>query len=170
MGRSSDRSFCSSLVPHALLPVIALVQRARSASVRVGGETAGEIGAGLLVLLGVLAGDTDAEARALADKTARLRVFPDDAGRMNRSLVDTGFEALAVSQFTLAADASRGTRPSFVRAAPPDEARALYGAFVRHLEAALGRPVPTGRFGADMDVHLVGWGPVTIWLERAPPA
>ena len=150
--------------------MIALVQRARSASVRVGGETVGEIGAGLLVLVGVLAGDTDAEARWLADKTARLRIFPDADGRMNRSLIDTGFEALVVSQFTLAGDVSRGTRPSFVRAAPPDEARTLYLAFVAHLEAALGRPVPTGRFGADMDVHLVGWGPVTIWLERTPTA
>ena len=150
--------------------MIALVQRARSASVLVGGETVGEIDAGLLVLVGVLAGDTDAEARWLADKTARLRIFPDEAGRMNRSLVDTGFEALVVSQFTLAGDVSRGTRPSFVRAAPPDEARTLYDAFARHLEAALGRPVPTGRFGADMDVHLVGWGPVTIWLERTPTA
>lgn len=148
--------------------MIALIQRARSASVRVGGETVGEVGAGLLVLLGVLAGDTDAEARWLADKTARLRIFPDADGRMNRSLVDTGFEALVVSQFTLAGDVSKGTRPSFVRAAPPDEARTLYEAFVRHLGVALGQPVPTGRFGADMDVHLVGWGPVTIWLERAP--
>ena len=150
--------------------MIALVQRVRSASVRVAGETVGEIGAGMLVLLGVVAGDTDGEARWLADKTARLRIFPDEAGRMNRSLADTGGEALVVSQFTLAADASRGTRPSFARAAPPDEARARYRAFAAHLEAALGRPVPTGRFGAEMDVALVGWGPVTIWLERGPAA
>ena len=150
--------------------MIALIQRVSSASVRVDGETVGEIGAGLLVLLGVLAGDTDAEARWLADKTARLRIFPDSDGRMNRSLLDTGGEALVVSQFTLAGDVAKGTRPSFVRAAPPDEARVLYEAFVGHLEAALGRPVPTGRFGAQMEVSLVGDGPVTLWIERAPRA
>ena len=151
-------------------PMIALVQRARSARVRVGSETVGETGPGLLVLLGVTTGDTDAEARWLADKAARLRVFPDGDGRMNRSLIDTGGEALVVSQFTLAGDVAKGTRPSFVRAAPPDDARRLYHAFVGHLEAALGRAVPTGRFGAEMEVTLVGWGPVTIWLERKPPA
>ena len=150
--------------------MIALVQRARSARVCVGDKTVGETGPGLLVLLGVVTDDTDAEARWLADKVARLRVFPDEAGRMNRSLVDTGGEALVVSQFTLAGDASKGTRPSFVRAAPPDEARHLYERFVGHLEAALGRAVPTGRFGAEMEVTLVGWGPVTVWLERTPAA
>ncbi|HEX8385205.1 MAG TPA: D-aminoacyl-tRNA deacylase [Rubricoccaceae bacterium] len=150
--------------------MIALVQRARSARVVVDSETVGEIGPGLLVLLGVVAGDTDAEARWLADKTARLRVFRDDEGRMNRSLLDTGGDALVVSQFTLAGDASKGTRPSFVRAAAPDDARRLYERFVADLRGALGRPVPTGRFGADMEVTLVGDGPVTIWLERAPAA
>jgi D-tyrosyl-tRNA(Tyr) deacylase len=129
--------------------VIALVQRARSARVAVDGETVGETG-------------------WLADKTARLRVFRDDAGRMNRSLLDTGGEALVVSQFTLAGDAAKGARPSFVRAAAPDDARRLYEQFVGHLEGHLGRPVPTGRFGADMEVTLVGDGPVTIWLERPP--
>ncbi len=150
--------------------MIALVQRARSARVDVAGETVGAIGPGLLVLLGVLAGDTDAEARWLADKAARLRIFRDADGRMNRSLLDTGGEALVVSQFTLAGDTAKGTRPSFVRAAPPDDARRLYEAFVGHLESALGRPVPTGRFGAEMEVALVGDGPVTIWLERTPSA
>ncbi len=152
--------------------MIALVQRARSARVRVGGATVGEIGPGLLVLLGVLAGDTPAEARWLAGKTAALRVFPDPdgrpGGRMNRSLVDVRGDALVVSQFTLAGDVSRGTRPSFARAAPPETARALYEQYVRELEAALGRPVPTGRFGAEMEVTLVGDGPVTLWLSRAP--
>lgn len=148
--------------------MIALVQRAKSARVVVAGETVGEIGPGVLVLLGVLAGDTDAEARWLADKTAALRIFRDDEGRMNRSLLDTGGEALVVSQFTLAGDVRKGTRPSFIRAAPPDEARRLYERYVADLEAALGRPVPTGRFGADMEVSLVGDGPVTIWLEREP--
>ena len=150
--------------------MIALVQRARSARVRVGGETVGEIGPGLLVLLGVLTGDTPAEARWLAGKTAALRVFPDIDGRMNRSLVDVGGDALVVSQFTLAGDVAKGTRPSFVRAAAPDVARALYDQYARDLETALGRPVPTGRFGADMEVTLVGDGPVTLWLERAPGA
>ena len=150
--------------------MIALVQRARSARVVVDGETVGETGPGLLVLLGVLQGDTDAEAQWLADKTARLRVFRDDEGRMNRSLLDTGGEALVVSQFTLAGDAAKGARPSFVRAAAPDDARHLYERFVAHLEGHLGRPVPTGRFGADMEVTLVGDGPVTIWLERTPAA
>ena len=148
--------------------MVALVQRARSARVRVADETVGAIGPGLLVLLGVIAGDTEAEARWLADKTARLRVFPDDDGRMNRSLLDTQGEALVVSQFTLAGDVSKGTRPSFVRAALPDAAEALYEYFVECLEGALGRAVPTGRFGADMEVTLVGDGPVTLWLDRAP--
>ncbi len=148
--------------------MIALVQRAHSARVRVAGETVGEIGPGLLVLLGVLAGDTPAEARWLADKAAALRIFPDADGRMNRSLADVGGDALVVSQFTLAGDVARGTRPSFIRAAAPDAARALYEQYVRDLEAALGRPVPTGRFGADMEVTLVGDGPVTLWLERTP--
>jgi D-tyrosyl-tRNA(Tyr) deacylase len=150
--------------------MVALIQRARSARVRVDGETVGEIGPGLLVLLGVLAGDTDAEARWLADKTAALRIFRDDDGRMNRSLVDTGGEALVVSQFTLAGDVAKGTRPSFVRAAPPDEARVLYERYAAHLGTSLGRTVPTGRFGADMEVTLVGDGPVTLWIERAPRA
>ncbi len=148
--------------------MVALVQRARSARVRVAGETVGEIGPGLLVLLGVMAGDTEAEARWLADKTARLRVFADADGRMNRSLMDAHSEALVVSQFTLAGTVAKGTRPSFVRAAAPETARVLYERFVGLLEEALGRPVPTGRFGADMEVTLVGDGPVTLWLERAP--
>ncbi len=150
--------------------MIALVQRARSARVAVAGETVGAIGPGLLVLLGVTAGDTEAEARWLADKTARLRVFPDADGHMNRSLLGTQGEALVVSQFTLAGSVAKGTRPSFVRAAAPDVAEALYERFVALLEDALGRPVPTGRFGADMEVALVGDGPVTLWLERAPRA
>lgn len=149
--------------------MIALVQRAARASVAVNGETVGAIGTGLLVLLGVVRGDTDAEGSWLADRIARLRVFPDAEGRMNRSLLDTGGEVLVVSQFTLAGVLEKGTRPSFVRAAAPDVAEPLYEQFVRHLEGHLGRPVPTGRFAAAMDVHLVGDGPVTLWLERTPP-
>ena len=148
--------------------MIALVQRAASASVVVDGATVGAIGPGLLVLLGVVCGDTDAEGVWLADRVARLRLFPDDEGRMNRSLLDTGGEALVVSQFTLAGRLDKGTRPSFVRAAAPGDARDLYERFTRHLERHLGRSVATGRFGAAMAVHLVGDGPVTLWLDRSP--
>ena len=150
--------------------MIALVQRAAEASVVVDGATVGAIGPGLLVLLGVVRGDTEAEGAWLADRVARLRVFPDAEGRMNRSLAESGGEALVVSQFTLAGTLDKGTRPSFTRAAAPDTARDLYERFVAHLERALGRPVPTGRFGAAMHVHLVGDGPVTLWLERSPPS
>lgn len=149
--------------------MIALVQRVQSASVVVDGETVGAISGGLLVLLGVCRGDSDAEGAWLADRVARLRVFPDDEGRMNRSLLDTGGDALVVSQFTLAGTLDKGTRPSFTRAAAPDLARDLYERFIAHLDAALGRPVPTGRFAAHMEVHLVNDGPVTLWLEREPP-
>ena len=150
--------------------MIALVQRVARASVAVEGEVVGAIGPGLLVLLGVVHGDTEAEGDWLAARCAALRVFPDDAGKMNRSLVDTGGEALVVSQFTLAGDVSRGTRPSFVGAAPPALAEPLYRAFAARLSAALGRAVPTGVFGASMQVALVGDGPVTLWIERAPDA
>lgn len=142
------------------------MQRVAHASVAVEGETVGAIGPGLLVLLGVRAGDTPAAADWLADRVARLRVFPDDDGRMNRALLDTGGEALVVSQFTLYGRLDKGTRPSFSDAAPPADAEALYAHFVRRLEAALGRAVPTGRFGASMQVALVNDGPVTILLER----
>jgi len=148
--------------------MIALVQRVSSASVRVDGEVVGEVGRGLLVLLGVVHGDTEAEKDWLADKVAALRVFPDDDGRMNRSLVDVGGEALVVSQFTLAGDLKKGTRPSYARAAAPHVAEPLYEAFVARLGDALGRPVPTGVFGAKMEVALVNDGPVTLWIEREP--
>ena len=144
----------------------ALVQRVSEASVRVGGETMGAIGPGLLVLLGIGAGDTEREADWIAAKIAALRVFPDGDGRMNLSLVDTGREALVVSQFTLYGSLKKGTRPSFAGAAPPDSARALYRRVVDQLSAALGREVPTGRFGAHMEVGLVNDGPVTLLLER----
>ena len=150
--------------------MIALVQRVARASVTVGGETVGAIGPGLLVLLGVVHGDTQTEGDWLAAKCAALRVFPDDAGKMNRSLRDTGGEALVVSQFTLAGDVRKGTRPSFVGAAPPDLAEPLYRAFAARLSAELGREVPTGVFGASMQVELVNDGPVTLIVERAPSA
>lgn len=146
--------------------MVALVQRVKEARVVVDGAVVGVIGAGLLVLLGVAHGDTEAEADWLADKLARLRIFPDDEGRMNRALLDTGGEALVVSQFTLLGDARKGNRPSFIAAAPPDEAERLYRYFNARLSAVLGRPVPTGVFGALMDVHLVNDGPVTLWVER----
>ncbi|MDT7856317.1 D-aminoacyl-tRNA deacylase [Rubrivirga sp. S365] len=148
--------------------MIALVQRVSSASVRVGGEVVGEVGRGLLVLLGVVVGDTAAEGDWLADKMARLRVFPDDDGRMNRSLMDVGGGALVVSQFTLAGDARKGTRPSYTRAAPPDIAEPLYEAFCDELSGHLGGAVGRGVFGAQMEVALVNDGPVTLWVERPP--
>jgi D-tyrosyl-tRNA(Tyr) deacylase len=134
------------------------------AEVAVGGETVGRCGPGLLILVCAMQGDTGAEADRLAGKIAKLRIFRDDAGRMNRSLLDTGGGALVVSQFTLAADTSSGNRPGFSAAAPPEEGEALYLRFAGAL-AALGPRVETGSFGADMDVRLVNDGPVTIWME-----
>lgn len=151
-------------------PMIALVQRVSSASVSVDGEVVGEVGRGVLVLLGVLDGDTEAEGDWLADKVARLRIFPDEAGKMNRSLQDVGGGALVVSQFTLAGDARKGTRPSYVRAARPDVAEPLYEAFAAALGGHLGGPVARGVFGARMEVALVNDGPVTLWIEREPRA
>lgn len=150
--------------------MIALVQRVSEAAVSVEGRTTGAIGRGLLVLLGVRHDDTPAEAAWLARKCAALRLFPDEEGRMNRSLVDVAGEALVVSQFTLYGDARRGNRPSFVDAAPPEQAEALYEAFVAELAAHLGRPVPTGVFGALMKVYLINDGPVTLWVERRSSA
>jgi D-tyrosyl-tRNA(Tyr) deacylase len=132
--------------------------------VRVGGETVGEIGAGLCVLLGVARGDGAAEAARLAGKVARLRVFEDDAGRFDRSLMDVGGSALVVSQFTLIADTAKGNRPSFSDAAPPEDAEPLYERFCDELRAA-GVPVSHGVFGARMQIELVNDGPVTIVLD-----
>lgn len=143
----------------------AVLQRVSQASVTAEGRVLGQIGPGLMILVCAMRGDTPENARALADKTARLRIFRDDAGRMNRSLVDIGGAALVVSQFTLAADTSRGNRPGFSAAAPPEAGRALYLAYSDALRAA-GIPVENGEFGADMQVSLVNDGPVTIWLER----
>lgn len=144
----------------------ALVQRVARAAVRVGGATVGEIGPGMLVLVCAMAGDGEAEARALAAKVARLRIFRDAAGKMNLALREAGGAALVVSQFTLAADTSRGNRPGFSAATPPETGERLYLAFAAAL-AAEGIAVATGRFGADMDVELVNQGPVTIWLDTA---
>ncbi|HEY3724775.1 MAG TPA: D-aminoacyl-tRNA deacylase [Acidimicrobiia bacterium] len=142
----------------------ALVQRVTRAAVRVDGETVGEIGAGLCVLVGVTHDDTAAEAAKLAAKVHGLRVFDDGDGAMNRSLAETGGAALVVSQFTLYGDTRKGRRPSWGDAAPPEQAEPLIAAFVRHL-ADLGTPVETGRFRADMAVELVNDGPVTLMIE-----
>jgi D-aminoacyl-tRNA deacylase len=142
----------------------AVVQRVSRARVTVGGEIVGEIGQGLLVLLGVGQGDTDAAAEYLANKIAGLRVFDDDAGRMNRAVGEIGGAVLVVSQFTLFGDVRRGKRPSFDAAAPPEQARRLYDYFVERLRAA-GLRCETGRFQEMMLVELVNDGPVTILLD-----
>ena len=142
----------------------AVIQRVSRASVTVEGEVTGAIERGLLVLLGVGHDDTDENARALAAKIAKLRIFGDEAGKMNLSVQDTGGGVLAVSQFTLLADTRKGNRPSFVGAAPPEEANRLYEVFCDAL-AGLGLPVAKGVFGAHMDVDLTNDGPVTIVLE-----
>lgn len=146
----------------------AVVQRVSRAEVRVAGDVVGRCGRGMLVLLGVMRGDGPDEARRLAARVAGFRFFPDDADRMNRSVVDVGGAALVVSQFTLAADGRRGRRPSFDRAAAPERAEELYGLFVEALREA-GIPVETGAFGARMEVELVNDGPVTFHLEETPP-
>lgn len=142
----------------------AVVQRVSSARVTVGGEVVGEIDHGLCVLLGVAESDDEARAARLAGKVARLRIFDDDAGRFDRSLLDTGGAALVVSQFTLIADTRKGNRPSFSEAAPPELAEPLYERFCAELEA-LGATVARGVFGGRMAVELVNDGPVTIVLE-----
>ncbi|GAB4205605.1 MAG: D-aminoacyl-tRNA deacylase [Roseiflexaceae bacterium] len=144
----------------------ALIQRVSEASVTVEGRVAGQIGRGLLVLLGVGAGDGPAEADLLAEKTANMRIFPDDEGRFDRSLLDVGGAALVVSQFTLYADTRRGRRPGFSDAAAPDLAAPLVERFAAALRAR-GLAVETGVFGAMMQVALVNDGPVTIMLDSA---
>ncbi|MBA2672575.1 D-aminoacyl-tRNA deacylase [Ramlibacter sp.] len=147
--------------------MLAVVQRVREARVVVAGETIGAIGAGLLVLVCAERGDTQAQADKLLAKLLKLRIFGDDAGKMNRSVQDIAGGLLLVSQFTLAADTSGGNRPSFTNAAPPDEGRRLYDHIVQQARAA--HPVvQTGEFAADMQVHLVNDGPVTIPM-RVPP-
>jgi D-tyrosyl-tRNA(Tyr) deacylase len=141
----------------------AVVQRVARASVRVGGETVAQIGSGLLVLVAVRRGDDAAAAAQLAGKTARLRIFENESGKFDRSVVDVGGDALVVSQFTLLADTSKGNRPSFTEAAPPEKAAELYDVFCEALRA-LGVSVATGVFGARMEVELVNDGPVTLVL------
>lgn len=144
--------------------MIALIQRVRSASVQIDEQIVGQIGSGLLALIGIQKEDEHEHAERLLEKILAYRVFPDDQDRMNRSLRDTGGGLLLVSQFTLAADTRKGTRPSFSSAAAPDHALALFEHFVGRARVA--HPlVQTGRFGADMQVSLVNDGPVTFWLE-----
>ncbi|MEZ5912783.1 MAG: D-aminoacyl-tRNA deacylase [Paracoccaceae bacterium] len=142
----------------------ALVQRVSEASVHVDGSAVGTIGPGLVILVCAMQGDVAETAAQLAAKIARLRIFRDEAGKMNRSLLDTGGEALVVSQFTLAADTARGNRPGFSGAAAPEDGNRLYEAFAAAL-ASQGIGVAKGVFGADMKVCLTNDGPVTIWLD-----
>jgi D-tyrosyl-tRNA(Tyr) deacylase len=142
--------------------VIALLQRVSEASVSVEGTIIGSIGRGILALIGVERGDSEAEADRLAEKIVAYRIFPDDAGKMNRSLKDIGGELLVVPQFTLVADTNSGTRPSFSPGASPAEGEKLFAYFANKTRAA------TGRFGADMQVRLVNDGPVTFWLQVSP--
>lgn len=148
--------------------MIALIQRVREARVTVAGATVGEVGAGLLALVAVERGDAEAQAQRLLERVLGYRVFADAAGRMNRSLADTGGGLLAVPQFTLAADTNSGARPSFTPAAAPAEGERLFLHWVALARARHAR-VETGRFGADMQVMLVNDGPVTFWL-RVPPS
>ncbi len=145
----------------------AVIQRVKNSSVSVEAETVSRIGPGLLVLLGVAQNDQLPDADFLAEKTTNLRIFEDDSGRMNRSLLDTGAEMLVVSQFTLLGDCRKGRRPSFVNAAAPEHAEKLYEHFVQQVRQA-GIRVQTGRFRAMMDVSLVNDGPVTLILESPP--
>ncbi len=141
-----------------------VLQRVRSGKVSVDGKTLAEIGPGLVILLGIAPGDDEVQARYLAEKVAHLRIFEDEAGKMNRSLLDTGGEAIVVSQFTLYADTRKGRRPSFTDAALPETARPLVERFAALL-CELGIPIQTGEFGAHMLVEIANDGPVTITLE-----
>lgn len=149
--------------------MIGLLQRVSEARVVVDGHVAGEIAAGLLVLVCAERGDHEASAQALLDKLLGYRVFGDENGKMNRSLRDSGGGLLVVPQFTLAADTQTGTRPSFTPAAAPDIARRLFEHFVRQAKSAWPN-VAAGQFGADMKVHSINDGPVTFWLRTAPAA
>jgi len=141
-----------------------LLQRVSAASVSADGDVIGQIGPGLLILVCAMEGDSPEITQKLATKISKLRIFSDDSGKMNKSLLDTGGAALIVSQFTLAADTSRGNRPGFSAAATPDKGRNLYEKFVQDV-AALNIKTATGRFGADMAVSLTNDGPVTIWMD-----
>ena len=147
----------------------ALIQRVAHAAVAVEGRDVGRIGPGLLVLVCAMQGDDDAAADKLAARVAKLRIFRDEAGKMNRSVQDVGGAALVISQFTLAADTRTGNRPGFSTAAPPDEGRRLYERFAQALRD-LNLPIETGAFGAEMKVSLLNDGPVTIWMDSTDRA
>ena len=142
-----------------------LIQRVASASVVVDAKVTGAIDQGLLLLVGITHADTEAVGDRMADKLMKLRIFSDEQGLMNKSVIDSGGALLAVSQFTLYADAKKGNRPSYTDAARPEQASPAFDRFVTKLSARIGKPVPTGVFGADMKVALVNDGPVTIWLD-----
>ena len=143
----------------------ALIQRVKHASVSVGGEQRASIEQGLLVLLGITDSDTTAEADWLAAKVANIRIFNDDSGKMNHSVLETNGDVIVVSQFTLYGDARKGNRPSYIQAARPEKAEPLYEYFVAALQKHLPKPVQTGIFGADMQVSLLNDGPVTLMVE-----
>ena len=144
-----------------------LVQRVASANVIANGAITGAIAQGLLLLVGITHADTEVVEDRMADKVVKLRIFSDEKGLMNRSVIDVGGGILAVSQFTLYADAKGGNRPSYTAAARPEQASPAFDRFVAKLAARIGKAVPTGVFGADMKVSLVNDGPVTIWLDSA---
>lgn len=143
----------------------AVVQRVSSASVSVDGQTIGNIGRGLMVLICVVNDDTDGDLALMVRKISNMRIFDDDEGVMNRSVIDIEGNVLAISQFTLAASVKKGNRPSYIAAAGHDKAVPMYEDFCRHMSQAIGRPVETGHFGADMKVTLVNDGPVTIIVD-----
>ncbi len=144
-----------------------LIQRVKRAGVTIAGRVTASIGAGMLILVGVEEADTKEDADWLAMKLAKLRIFADEAGLMNRSVQEMAGELLVVSQFTLHASTKKGNRPSYIRAARPEQAIPLYEYFISVLSTAAARPVQTGQFGADMEVSLVNDGPVTIWMDSA---
>lgn len=143
----------------------AVIQRVSRASVAIEGEYVGAIGPGMVILFCVVEGDEESALDFMVRKCTSLRIFDDEKGVMNRSILDVGGEVLIVSQFTLAASVKKGNRPSYVAAAPPKIAVPIYEKFCRRMEETLGRPIPTGRFGADMQVELVNNGPVTIIID-----
>ena len=142
-----------------------LIQRVVSASVIIDGKIVSEIGSGLLVLVGIEVADTNEDSGWLAAKIASLRIFDDENGVMNKSVVEVGGEALVVSQFTLHALTKKGNRPSYIKAARPEVAIPLYEQFIADIQVAVGRPVKTGSFGANMQISLINDGPVTIWID-----
>jgi D-aminoacyl-tRNA deacylase len=144
-----------------------LLQRVREASVTVDGKIVGQMGAGLLLFVGVTHADDELIEQKMVEKIVKLRIFSDAEGKMNQSVMEIGGDVLAVSQFTLYADAKNGNRPSYTSAARPEQAAPAFDRFVSKLSARLGKAVPTGVFGADMKVALVNDGPVTIWLDSA---